>query len=339
MWQGPRFGGLVALIAVSAALIGCSNDLSSPNRNDPLDARPIAPAAQGPSSARSTIASSASSRAAPLPATSSSFEVAMADSQSMAGPAIDSPMIGSPRTARLGDPADLPNDDTDYMITSQDTLQVAIFQVPDLSRTVRVDGSGFVSLPLIGRVPVRGKSLLQAQEDIAARYGRSYLRSPQVTLSLVRSGQRVTVNGAVKSPTVLTVEGTLTLSMAIAQSGGFSELANSDRIHVARTSGQQVDDAVYNLNDIQAGKAPNPLLRGGDIVVVEESGTKLALKNVRDVLPFAALGAFLSDARVKTRHYSDGQVGKRIAIVSVPLCLERYALCRGLGTRGSGGRS
>ena len=81
MWQGRRFGGLVALIAVSAALIGCSNDLSSPNRNDPLDARPIAPAAQGPSSARSTIASSASSRAAPLPATSSSFEVAMADSQ------------------------------------------------------------------------------------------------------------------------------------------------------------------------------------------------------------------------------------------------------------------
>ena len=299
MWQGPRFGRLVALIAVLAALSGCANDLSSPNQNDARDARPIAPAAAGPSSARSTIASSASSRAAPLPATSSSFEVAMADSQSMAAPAIDSPMVESPRTTRLGDPADLPNDDTDYMITSQDTLQVAIFQVPDLSRIVRVDGSGFVSLPLIGRVPVRGKSLLQAQEDIAARYGRSYLRSPQVTLSLVRSGQRVTVNGAVKSPTVLTVEGPLTLSMAIAQSGGFSELANSDRIHVARTSGQQVEDSVYNLNDIQAGKAPNPLLRGGDIVVVEESGTKLALKNVRDVLPFAALGAFLSDARVK----------------------------------------
>ena len=141
------------------------------------------------------------------------------------------------------------------MITSQDTLQVAIFQVPDLNRIVRVDGSGFVSLPLIGRVPVRGKSLLQAQEDIAARYGRSYLRSPQVTLSLVKSGQRVTVNGAVKGPTVLTLDGPLTLSMAIAQSGGFSEPANSDRVHVARPSGQQVEDFVFNLNDIQAGKA------------------------------------------------------------------------------------
>src|SRR4029077_2362165 len=100
---------------------------------------------------------------------------------------------------------DLPDDASDYTITSQDTLQVAIFQVPDLTRIVRVDGTGSVSFQLIGRVPVRGKSLLQAQEDIAARYGRSYLRSPQVTLSLVKSGQRITVNGAVRSPTVLTI--------------------------------------------------------------------------------------------------------------------------------------
>ena len=31
----------------------------------------------------------------------------------------------------------------------------------------------------------------------------------------------------------------------------------------------------------------------------KNSGTKLALKNIKDVLPLAALGAFLSDARVK----------------------------------------
>jgi hypothetical protein len=119
-------------------------------------------------------------------------------------------------------------------------------------------------------------------------------------LSLVKSGQRVTVNGAVKQPTVLTLEGTLTLSMAIAQAGGLSELGDSARVHVARPSGQQVEDSVYSLDDIQAGKAPNPMLGGGDIVVVEESGRKVAFKNMKDILPFAAIsGIFLSDARVK----------------------------------------
>jgi polysaccharide export outer membrane protein len=225
-----------------------------------------------------------SSQTAPSPATASA---------TMASQPATS-FASSPDTAGVSDDA------TDYRISSQDILQVAVFQVPDLTRTVRVDGSGYVSLALIGPVPVRGRTILQAQDEIARRYSKSYLQSPQVTVSLVKSSQRVTVSGAVKQPNVLSLEGTLTLSMAIAQSGGVSELANSSRIHVARTTGHQVEDNVYNLDDIQAGKAPNPVLQGGDIIVVEESGTKLALKNVKDVLPFAALGAFfVSDVLAK----------------------------------------
>ena len=208
-------------------------------------------------------------------------------------------VVGSPATPSSPMASSLTRaealDETDYRITSQDILQVAVFQVRDLDRTVRVDGGGFVSLPLIGRVPVRGRTLVQAQDDISARYAKSYLQSPQVTVSLVRSGQRITVSGAVKTPSVLTIEGTVTLTMAIAQSGGVSEIGNSDRIHVARTTtGQEVEDRVYNLDDIQAGRAQNPVLRGGDIVVVEDSTTRLALKNVKDVLPFAALGGSFS---------------------------------------------
>src|SRR5262249_26029580 len=136
--------------------------------------------------------------------------------------------------------------------------------------------------------------------DIAARYSKSYLQSPQVNLSLMRSGQRVTVSGAVKAPTVLDLETTLTLTMAIAQSGGVNDIANSERIHIARITADQVDDSVFNLKEIQAGRAPNPTLRGGDIVVVEDSNARLALKEVKDVLPIAAISAFfVSDARLK----------------------------------------
>jgi hypothetical protein len=52
-----------------------------------------------------------------------------------------------------------------------------------------------------------------------------------------------------------------------------------------------VQDEIYNLDDIQAGKTKDPLLRGGDIVVTEGSGAKVALKHVTDLLPFAVLGA------------------------------------------------
>jgi polysaccharide biosynthesis/export protein len=305
MSQRPRFGRLLAQVALFAGLVGCA---------------PLPIGSDSNSKSNAMVGERLSSQGAPLPATASAFESTMAPSQTVASAATDSPMIESPPTTRFAesppttrfaesppttglaasrDSAGIWND-ADYKISSLDILQVAIFQVPDLNRTVRVDERGFVSLPLIGQVPVRGKTMLQAEQDIAARYSKSYLQSPQVSLALVKSSQRVTVSGAVKAPSVLTLETPLTLSMAIAQSGGTNDIANSERVHIARITGDQVEDSVFNLKEIQAGKAPNQMLRGGDIVVVEDSTARLALKEVKDVLPLAAVSAFfVSDARLK----------------------------------------
>jgi polysaccharide biosynthesis/export protein len=306
MSQGSSFGRLLALVALFAGLVGCAPLPIGSDSNSKSNAM----MGERLSSSQSAPLPARASQNASLPATASSFESTITPSQTVASAATDSPMIESPPTTMIGSPpttrfaasrdSAAVVDDSDYIITSQDVLQVTVFQVPDLSRAVRVDGSGFVSLPLIGRVSVRGKTLMQAQEDIAARYSKSYLQSPQVNLSLMKSGQRVTVSGAVKNPTVLDLETTLTLTMAIARGGGVNEVANSERIHIARITGEQVDDAVFNLKEIQAGKAPNPTLRGGDIIVVEDSTARLALKEVKDVLPLAAIsGFFLSDVRVK----------------------------------------
>jgi polysaccharide biosynthesis/export protein len=306
MSQGSDFGKRLALVALVAGLVGCA---------------PLPIGSDSNSKSNAMVGDRLSSQNAPLPATASAFESPIAPSQTVASAATDSPMIESPPTTRFAgsresagtwndgadykiaesrDSAGIWNNGADYRISSLDILQVAIFQVPDLNRTVRVDERGFVSLPLIGQVPVRGKSMLQAQEDIGARYSKSYLQSPQVSLSLVKSSQRVTVSGAVRAPSVLTLENPLTLSMAIAQSGGTNDIANPDRVHIARITGDQVDDSVFDLKEIQAGRATNPMLRGGDIVVVEDSTARLALKEVKDVLPLAAISAFIvSDVRLK----------------------------------------
>jgi len=91
------------------------------------------------------------------------------------------------------------------------------------------------------------------------------------------------------------------LTMAIAQAGGMGETGNPERIHIARTNGEAVDDSVFNLTEIQAGKGSNPMLRGGDIVVVEDSQARLALKNIKDILPLAGVAALatMSDSRAK----------------------------------------
>jgi polysaccharide biosynthesis/export protein len=178
-------------------------------------------------------------------------------------------------------------DPTEYRISQQDILQISVFQVNDLNNAVQVSQDGNITLPLVGKIQVAGKTTSEAEQIIAGKLRQKYLQSPQVSVSVKTYGKRITVSGEVKSPRVIADDGSTTLSQAIANAGGTSELANSSRVHIARSKDQHVQDDIYNLDDIQAGKVTDPLLRGGDIVVVEQSGVKVALKDVSALLPFA----------------------------------------------------
>ena len=181
----------------------------------------------------------------------------------------------------------------DYRISSRDILEVAVFQVKDLDGAVQVSEDGNVALPLVGKVQLRGKTTHEAEQIIAGKLREKYLQSPQVSVSIKQYGKRITVSGEVKTPRVMPDDGQTTLTQAIATAGGFSELADTTRVHVARSKDQHVQDEIYNLDTIQAGKATDPLLKGGDIVVAETSGTRVALKSMRDLLPFAMLATIM----------------------------------------------
>jgi polysaccharide export outer membrane protein len=215
-----------------------------------------------------------------------SRDMAMAD----AAPRDASTVAGQPALAATRASAEMT---TDYKISPQDILQIAVFQLKDLDSAVQVGEDGNIALPLVGKIQVRGKTTYEAEQIIAGKLREKYLQSPQVTVSIKQYGKRITVSGEVKTPRVMPDDGNTTLTQGIATAGGLSELADSTRIHIARSRDQRVQDEIYNLDEIQAGKAKDPLLRGGDIVVAESSGTKVALKSVKDLLPFAVLGALM----------------------------------------------
>src|SRR6516225_218073 len=154
---------------------------------------------------------------------------------------------------------------TEYRISQQDILQISVFQVNDLNSAVQVSQDGNITLPLIGKAQVAGRTTDEAEQIIAGKLRQKYLQSPQVSVSVKTYGKRITVSGAVGSPRVLADDGGTTLSQAIANAGGVSKIADSTRVHVARSQNQHVKDALYNLDDIQAGKTSDPLLDGGDI--------------------------------------------------------------------------
>ena len=176
---------------------------------------------------------------------------------------------------------------TEYRISQQDILQISVFQVNDLNSAVQVSQDGNITLPLIGKAQVAGRTTNEAEQIIAGKLRQKYLQSPQVSVSVKTYGKKITVSGAVGGPKVLPDDGNTTLSQGIANAGGVADIGNSSRVHIARSIDQRVQDDVYDLDDVQAGKVQDPLLHGGDIVVVERSGYRVAFKEIGALMPFA----------------------------------------------------
>ena len=210
-----------------------------------------------------------------------------------AKPAYPSDAATDPAGSESNALASAPLSSPDYLISARDIIEISVFQVPELTKTVQVSDDGNVTLPLIGKVGLAGKTTHDAEASIADKLRKRYLQSPQVSLFVKQYGQRVTVSGEVKTPRVLAVEGSLTLTQAVANAGGLSDLADPNRVHVAHAVGGRVHDQVYDYDAIQAGRANDPTLKGGDLVVAEQSNGRVVLKNLKDMLPFAVLASIM----------------------------------------------
>lgn len=182
-----------------------------------------------------------------------------------------------------------------YMIGPTDVLDISVFKVPDLTKTVQVGDDGTINYPLVGDVPVAGKTAHQVEHELQERLGAKYVRSPQVSVYVKESNsQRVTVEGSVKTSGVFPIKGRTTLMQVMAMAGGVNMDTDSGQVVVFRTINGVRSAARFDVDAISAGHANDPELQSGDVVVVDTSATKLALANVMKVLPIATTAAVFS---------------------------------------------
>ena len=182
----------------------------------------------------------------------------------------------------------------DYRIGAQDLLDIQVFGVAELSRTVRVNSRGLISLPLIGLIKAAGLTSEELETQIAGLLTKDYLQNPQVSVFIKEyTSQRVTVEGAVKKPGVFPIKGRTTLLQAIALAEGLGDYASADDIKLFRTEPSGKKTSVqFSLDDIRSGASVDPLIQDDDVVVVQKSTARMVIKEVTDtlrgfVIPFA----------------------------------------------------
>ena len=176
----------------------------------------------------------------------------------------------------------------DYRIGPEDLLEIQVFGVDQLTRTVRVNGRGLVSLPLIGNVEVGGLTAQQAESMIVKRLAESYLQDPQVSLFIKEyTSQRVVIEGAVNKPGVYPLRGPTTLLQSLAIAGGQGQLSDMAEVMLFRTdAGGTRQTMVYDVDKIRAGEVADPVVQNEDMIVVKRSPGRILFRDsiLRDVV-------------------------------------------------------
>src|SRR6476646_11267249 len=74
--------------------------------------------------------------------------------------------------------------DAPYTLASGDRLRIIVFGQDNLSNSYAVDGSGRVSLPLIGPVGAGGQTTAQLERAIEQKLRAGFLREPRVSVEV-----------------------------------------------------------------------------------------------------------------------------------------------------------
>jgi polysaccharide biosynthesis/export protein len=192
-----------------------------------------------------------------------------------AGPVVDgsplpmeAPVVHTSAQTTFGMPADAPpgfapgdgpraaaETDGPYLLDTGDRLRVFVYGQPNLSRSYTVDHDGTITIPLIGSVAARGKTIKSLAGQIREQLGAEYVRDPQVTVDILQN-RPFFILGEVKTA----VSG-MTIETAIAIAGGHSERASMRSYRITRRTNGFVEQI----------EAPGDyVLLPGDTVFVHE---------------------------------------------------------------------
>jgi protein involved in polysaccharide export with SLBB domain len=165
--------------------------------------------------------------------------------------------------------------DPNYVLSTNDYVQITVYQQDDLTTDTRVSPAGVIALPLVGSLTVGGLKVSEASDLIRSKLMDGYLRDPKVTITIVEFAQRrFSVLGQIQKPGSYEMPQQEKVSIldAIALAGGYTPIANPSKVTVRRNEGGK--EQIYNLNakKIAADSSQQPFyLQAGDVVTVSES--------------------------------------------------------------------
>lgn len=147
-----------------------------------------------------------------------------------------------------------------YVLGNGDRLRITVFGHPDLSGEFDVDGSGAISLPLVGQLDALGLTTPQLESRIVETLDGDYILNPRVSAEVINY-RPFYILGEVGSPGEYPYTSGLTVLNAVAAAGGFTYRANKKVVFIKSVDG--ADEESFKLDTGTAVK-PGDTIRIGE---------------------------------------------------------------------------
>lgn len=147
-----------------------------------------------------------------------------------------------------------------YRLDTGDVVRVIVFGNEDLSGEYTVDGSGAISMPLLGAAQARGLTTQELEENLQTQLGQEILVDPSVSVQVINF-RPFFILGEVQQPGQFAYVNDMTVLTAVALAGGFTYRAETDYVKVIRKVG---DEAVERRAE------PSSFILPGDVIYVYE---------------------------------------------------------------------
>ena len=165
-----------------------------------------------------------------------------------------------PAQVRHMAPQALADTDAPYMLDAGDRIRVFVYGQPNLSRIYTVDGGGFISMPLIGAVKVRGETTFDIERAVTVQLGAKYVKDPKISVEIA-AYRPFYILGEVRTAGQYPYVSGMTVQTAVAIAGGYSERASERRVIITR----RINGVIEKLR-----VSPDMPILPGDTIQVKE---------------------------------------------------------------------
>jgi polysaccharide export outer membrane protein len=123
-----------------------------------------------------------------------------------------------------------------YVLGPDDEINIHALHASEIAdKPFRVDSTGYITVPMIGRVRAGGRTVEQLERELTSSLG-SYIREPEVAVRVTEfKSQPVSVLGSVKTPGVYHLRGRITLMEVLSAAGGL-EPDSGGTVNITRRS-------------------------------------------------------------------------------------------------------